>query len=114
MHYPSPGRLDSLQDPQDVGTGLFFFDCEEAKRHIAGERKNPESFIYITATTDPQQVQRKHPFDLPLLFQNTMITTILNQVTGGEGQLMLLLKHRRASKMSKRPQSHQVEVFIVC
>ena len=73
------GRVDSLQDPQDVGTGLFFFDCEEAKRHIAGERENPEGLIYITATTDPQQVQRKHPFDLPLLFQNTMITTILNR-----------------------------------
>ena len=79
MRSPSPGRLDSLEDPQDVGTDLFFFDCEEAKRHIAGERKNPEGLIYITATTDPQQVQRKHPFDLPLLFQNTMITTILNR-----------------------------------
>ena len=34
--------------------------------------------------------------------------TKLPQVTGGEGELLLLLEHCQPSEMSQRPKSHQV------
>ena len=38
--------------------------------------------------------------------------TNLPQVTGGEGELLLLLEHCQPSEMSQRPKSHQVSISI--